>query len=108
MNLKEILQNLSHLVGTYRGEGINHEGQPFVGSFSLQPLLDGRGFSIAFTATGKDGTVYHKEESTIAPSLNEKLTLWNLNTNMPGLTPHELRSTGVKNGATQSLLFGFN
>ena len=92
-------ETLSKTIGYYQGEGINHEGQPFVGSFSLQPLLDGRGFSIKFTATGKDGTVYHKEESTIALSLNEKLTLWNLNTNMPGLTPHELRSTNVKSGA---------
>src|SRR6185437_7576325 len=90
------------------GEGINHEGQPFTGRLTLSPLLDGCGFSIEFIATGRDGTVYHQEESMIAPSLDEKLTLWNFNTNMPGLVPHELRTAAIKPGAKLSLIFGFN
>ncbi len=106
--MKEILGKLKTSVGVYEGEGINHEGQPFAGTFTLKPLLDGRGFYIQFVATGKDGTIYHKEESTIAPSLTEKLTLWNFNTNIPGLVPHELRSAQPRNNSEISLVFGFN
>ncbi len=73
--MKTILSQLNEMLGTYIGEGINHEGQPFVGRFELQSLLGGRGFQVKFSATGKDGTLYHKEESTIAPSVQEKLTL---------------------------------
>lgn len=101
--MNEILKTLSTVVGYYEGEGINHEGQSFTGRLSLQPILDGRGFTIKFSATGKNGTVYHQEESTIAPSINEKLVLWNLNTNTPGMVAHELRDSQPK-----SLVFGFN
>lgn len=106
--MKEILNQLSAATGFYTGEGINHEGQPFLGSLSLLPILDGRGFSLKFTATGKDGTVYHKEESTIAPSMSEAMTLWNFNSNTPGLLAHELRKTPAKAKAKASYVFGFN
>lgn len=106
--MKDILQSLSKITGTYEGEGINHEGQTFIGAFSLQSVLNGRGFEIHFSATGKDGTVYHEEQSTIAPNIQEKLVLWNLNTNMPGLVAHELRSSNPRNGAQNSYVFGFN
>jgi hypothetical protein len=106
--MKTMLSQLNEMTGTYVGEGINHEGQPFTGRLILQPLLGGKGFQLKFSATGKDGTVYHNEESTIAPSIQEKLTLWNFNTNTPGLVPHELRKTDAKVGALSSLVFGFN
>jgi hypothetical protein len=41
--MKAVLENLEKAVGTYQGEGINHEGQPFVGKLTLTPILDGRG-----------------------------------------------------------------
>jgi len=106
--MKDALKNLETACGYYEGEGINHEGQPFIGRLFLKQVLDGRGVAVEFSATGKDGTVYHSEESTIAPSLNEKLTLWNFNTNTPGLVPHELRTTNPKNDCLLSFVFGFN
>jgi ketosteroid isomerase-like protein len=106
--MKDILETLSKVIGCYEGEGINHEGQPFIGRLALQPVLDGRGFTIKFSATGKEGTVYHQEESTIAPSINEKLVLWNFNTNTPGMVAHELRDSQAKTGVAKSLVFGFN
>lgn len=106
--MKEILESLKKACGVYLGEGINHEGQPFTGRLSLEPLLAGRGFQIQFSATGKDGKLYHQEASTIAPAMTEKLTLWNFNTNIPGLVPHELRSAIAKPGAANSFVFGFN
>jgi predicted enzyme related to lactoylglutathione lyase len=106
--MKNILKNLESSCGYYEGEGINHEGQAFVGRLSLKRVLSGRGVSIEFSATGADGTVYHLEESRIAPDPNEKLVLWNFNSNSPGLVPHELRSSAPKSGALSSFLFGFN
>lgn len=106
--MKTTLSELNEMVGTYSGDGINHEGQPFAGLLQIESLLDGRGFNVKFTATGKDGKVYHKEVSTIAPSIQDKLTLWNFNTNTPGLVPHELRKSDAKADAQLSLVFGFN
>lgn len=105
--MKALLSQLNEVTGTYMGEGINHEGQAFTGRLKLKSLLGGRGFQLMFSATGKDGTLYHKEESTIAPSIEENLTLWNFNTNTPGLVPHELRRSEAKPGAMASLVFGF-
>jgi len=106
--MTEVFEALSKACGLYKGEGINHEGQTFMGRFLLKSVLDGRGFAIEFTATGKDGAIYHQEESTIAPALNEKLMLWNFNTNIPGLVPHELRASTPKADCTASFVFGFN
>jgi predicted enzyme related to lactoylglutathione lyase len=106
--MKTMLSQLNEMIGTYVGEGVNHEGQSFTGRLQIQSLLEGRGFQLKFSATGKDGTVYHKEESTIAPCIREKLTLWNFNTNTPGLVPHELRKNDAKSGAQASFVFGFN
>lgn len=106
--MKAILNRLSAIAGEYEGEGINHETQPFVGRLSLQPILDKRGFLIQFSATGTDGTIFHKEESTIAPSIHEKLVLWNFNTNTPGLVAHELKDIESPAGIIQSLIFAFS
>lgn len=106
--MKTILLQLNEMVGTYVGEGTNHENQPFTGQLELKPVLGGRGIQLKFSATGKDGKLYHQEESMIAPSIQEKLTLWNFNTNTPGLVPHELRTTEIKPNTLMSLVFGFN
>jgi hypothetical protein len=106
--MKDLFETLKKFAGHYEGEGLNHEGQPFVGKFSLRPILNGRGFAIRFSATGKDGTLYHEEESTIAPSIAETVTLWNFHSNAPGLLAHELRTAPTKNGAERSFVFGFN
>lgn len=106
--MKTTLSQLSEMVGTYVGEGLNHEKQAFIGCLEIENLLDGRGFNVKFTATGKDGKVFHEEVSTMAPSIQGKLTLWNFNTNTQGLVPHELRKSDTKAGAQLSLVFGFN
>jgi hypothetical protein len=106
--MQSILEVLKKSAGSYEGNGINHEGQPFRGKLTLRPILNGRGLSLQFSASGMDGTLYHQEESTIAPSLDDKLTLWNFNTNTPGLLPHPLKRTQPRPGARQSFVFGFN
>lgn len=90
--LKELMNTkiLQNYTGEYRGEGLNHEGEKFQGAFSLNYHQVLKSFHIRFHATGISGEVFHSEESTIAPSLMKKWTLWNLNSNAPGLIAHEL------------------
>jgi hypothetical protein len=76
--------------GSYLGDGKNHEGQPFKGSLEISNLLSGRGVLFVFRATGLDGTFFHEEFSTIAPSMGGELMLFNLNTNAPGMVAHRL------------------
>lgn len=100
-------QELHKFIGEYKGQGTNHENQAFTGHFSLQPLMEDRGFEITFKAVGTDGTLYHSEKSLLAPSLDEKLCLWNLNSNTPGLAPHPLKSSSKKENCVSSFVFGF-
>lgn len=104
--MKNVINALYVRKGEYEGQGINHEGQPFVGRLSLGPVVHDKGISLTFTATGRDGTVYHQEQSLIALNAAEKLCLWNLNTNVPGLLEHSYRREEKPDGGL-SHVFGF-
>lgn len=97
---------LKKFAGSYAGVGLNHEEQKFNGVLSLHPSNELRSFRITFKATGPQGDIFHYEESTLAPSLTQKWTLWNLNSNTPGLTPHEL-TDAVQTDQAYKLTFSF-
>ena len=105
--MTEIVRIISARTGEYVGEGTNHEDQSFVGLLKIFPVVKDHGVSISFTATGLDGKLFHQEQSLIAPSISEKLCLWNLNTNIPGLVEHEFRRAENLVGADHSFVFGF-
>lgn len=107
MRMKNMLAQLREFAGVYRGQGTNHENEPFTGTLTLEPILEGMGFTIQFKATAPDGTAYQQEYSTIAPSMQNRLCLWNLNSNVPGVVVHELRRSESENGSLQSYIFGF-
>lgn len=88
MNL--VLKSLKQAVGSYRGEGVNHEGQKFLGTFTLQEILGGVGFQILFDAVSakNPSTKFHSEHSVVAPNVANGLSLFNLNTNTPFLAEH--------------------
>jgi hypothetical protein len=92
--MNPLIAKLIDHFGQYRGQGINHEGEPFIGSFSLGKLLDGRGFSVTFQAqsTKDPSLIFHSETSTIAANQAGGLSLFNLNSNMPFLAEHSLVS----------------
>lgn len=64
--MKNVISELNSRKGEYEGQGVNHEGQPFIGRLSLCPIIRAKGVSITFTATGLDGIVYHHEQSKVA------------------------------------------
>ncbi len=102
--LKQILA----ATGVYTGEGINHQNQKFQAEFSIEPVLAGRAARIHYRAKGFDGSLYHEEVSTIAPTWDEKLILNNLNTNMPGTTAHVFTRRQAELGAKEGFVFNFN
>jgi len=104
--MNSIVTTLNSLAGHYEGEGANHDGQSFMGRLWLRPAVHGQGLSLHFSATGRDGMLYHEEQSLIALNLNEKLCLWNLNTNMPGLVEHNYIRQEPRDGGL-SHVFGF-
>ena len=103
--MKSVFSDLEKYVGFYRGDGINHEQQPFTGELSLSKSIGG--FNLTFRATGKDQTLYHEENTTIALSPNEKIALWSVNTNNPFMLQHDLRKDETQKDKV-ILVFGFN
>lgn len=68
----EVLHKLVEFCGTYRGKGINHENEDFIGEIIIASILDGKGIEILYEALGKDKTVFHKEKTLIATDFLEK------------------------------------
>ena len=101
----KILHKLQKCSGTYVGQGVNHEGQAFTGTLVLLPKFDGKGFTLDFTAKGADGSVYHREHSLLGPTPSQKISLWVMSTNHPGVMEHTLTEREATPGAEASLFF---
>jgi uncharacterized cupin superfamily protein len=103
--MSEILKNLFDRAGSFEGFGINHENQKFRGVLTLSPEIEGKGLSLEFTATGDDGTVYHKEHSILGRSPLETLSLWVLSSNHPGVIEHQYFEDKPTPGADKTFSF---
>lgn len=84
--------------GRYRGEGINHEGQPFSGALELRSLLGQRAWALTFSAQGAGGEDYHREETLLGPGPEGAPLLVSLNTNDPLLRSYALRRAEAREG----------
>ncbi len=89
----DVIGQLAEQSGQYEGQGINHDKEDFVGKLTLNSILEGKAIEIDFTATGIDGTCYHAEKTIISNDFAGNVRMWNLNSNSPGMTELELRST---------------
>jgi hypothetical protein len=99
-----IFERLERFVGKYSGEGLNHEGQPFIGEFSLSKSISS--YCVHFKANGLNGDLYHEEQTTIALQPNQKPALWSVNTNNPMMLQHELRRE-LQESEMLKIVFGF-
>ena len=106
--MNQITSTIIKHTGTYKGIGINHDGDKFTGLFQLTPIIDNKGIEISFTAKGEDGTIYHQEKSTIAPSEDGTICLWTLNNNVPFQYAHELEECETVEGAKNTFKFSHN
>lgn len=93
--------------GQFIGEGTNHENQAFTGTLSLEPILGKKGIAVRFRAEGKDGSVYHEEQSVMGPTLSENLALWVISNNHPAVVQHDFqRVESLSGGEGKTLIFG--
>jgi hypothetical protein len=76
--------------GSYVGDGTNQEGLSFKARLEMKARVHENLVEIAFRAEDGDAA-FHEEASWITPDLlNEKLCLWTVSSNTPGMLRHEL------------------
>jgi len=102
------IQQLQKYVGKFLGNGINHENESFLGELEIKPMINAKGLMISFCATGKDETIFHQEETIIAPTETENIALWTLNSNVPYFYKHDYVFSEPVEGATATFKFYHN
>lgn len=105
MNLLDALN--SH-AGKVRGNGLNHEGKPFVGTLQIAPVMAGRAVTLHYKATGLDGQAMHEEFALLALADDQRLCLWPVMTELPFVLPHRALGIGdaAQNGAREVFATG--
>ena len=90
--METILQALLLRQGHYRGRGVNHQAEPFIGEMHLEEVLGGRGLIVRYRALSESRErVFYQEYSVLAPSTEGLLVLSSLSDQSPGLIPLALR-----------------
>ena len=103
-----IMKNLAGHCGKFEGEGVNHEGNRFVGRLQISSVPNVQSIQIEFHAQTMDGLPFHQERTTIAFNPKETLCLWSINSNNPHMLQHELRQEDVTEaGSCQVYVFGY-
>ena len=92
-----LLATLASRAGAFRGHGVNHAGQPFVGTLQIAPVMAGRAVTLHYTATGLDGQALHEEFALLALADDQRLCLWPVMTELPFVMPH--RASGASGTA---------
>jgi hypothetical protein len=89
-HLVPALDLLATRTGIYDGHGTNYEGHPFKASLELKSRVSNSLAEISFRAVD-DESAFHEELTWITPDLvNDKLCLWTVSTNTPGVLCHAL------------------
>jgi hypothetical protein len=93
--------------GDYSGEGVNYEGEPFRAELTLRAVAGGCAAEIAFSAWDGDAA-FHEERSWVARDwTHDRLCLWTISNNAPGVLRLSLREDGASEGAERALAFAF-
>jgi hypothetical protein len=79
---------LTESIGSYKGQGINHENQNYTGNLKLEFAFEKKVLLLISSATGIKGEVFHHEHSWIGNDIAGVLTLYVNSNNNPGVTPH--------------------
>jgi hypothetical protein len=95
------------LSGKFIGKGINHESEPFTGTFWCTKVLGNGGVGFTFQAVAKDGTVYHSESSLLGKNAQGKLALWVMSSNHPGVIERRLITSEALEGSGFIWTFGY-
>lgn len=101
------IEKLFSLKGKFTGNGINHEGQNFVGTFEVKEPYLKKGLAFSFCAVGENKTNYHSESSLIGMSMKGTPALWISSSNHPGVFERELKSEKILPGGETEFIFSF-
>jgi hypothetical protein len=89
----------------FRGEGINHENEPFVGELDVQALEGGRAALLEYVATLKNGEVAHSESALLGVGPDGNLCLWPVMSELPVVLPHQEKVSHSEPGAFTEAVF---
>jgi hypothetical protein len=99
-----LLQALCAGSPLWRGIGVNHEDERFVGELRIEPLLDGRAAMLRYRATLEDGSIAHEECTLLATAGDGTACLWPVMSELPVVLPHvERRDVDAPAGAVQGV-----
>jgi hypothetical protein len=83
--MSDCIAFLAKLRGRWEGSGVNHEGQDYTGQLILDPQINPLAILLHFTATGADGTVFHRETSMLGVQPDGSAAAFSISNNIPGL-----------------------
>ena len=90
----------------FRGEGVNHERQPFIGALAIQSLEGGRAALLTYVATLTSGEVVHSESTLLGVAPDGNLCLWPVMSELPMVLPHTQTVTSSEPGSFALAVFG--
>lgn len=88
-----LLARLAANQGSWRGSGLDHDGDPFIGHLLVTPVASGRGATLHYTATDPRGVVIHEEIFLVGPHPMGRIALWSLGSEVDSVLEHRLRRT---------------
>ncbi len=91
---------------SFRGEGINHEGERFIGHLQVQPLVEGTAVLLSYSARLQDGSLLHEEASLVGRQNDGTLCLWPVMSELPAVYPHQQKSASSGEQA-ETVVFAF-
>ena len=83
-----ILDVLTSGPTAFRGEGVNHEKESFIGELTVQALEGGRAALLKYTATLLTGNVVHSESTLLGTGPDGRLCLWPVMSELPVVFAH--------------------
>ena len=90
----------------FRGEGVNHEKESFIGELKVQALEGGRAVLLKYTATLLTGNVVHSESTLLGTGPDGKLCMWPVMSELPVVLPHTEVTIKTEPGKSTLSVFG--
>ena len=90
----------------FRGEGVNHEKESFIGELKVQALEGGRAALLKYTATLLTGKVVHSESTLLGTGPDGKFCLWPVMSELPVVLPHTEVMSKTESGKYTLAVFG--
>ena len=89
----------------FRGTGLNHENESFIGEFRVHALEGGRALILIYSATLENGTIVHSESTLLGTGPDGRLCLWPVMSELTAILPHTEVMTKVEAGKYTLAIF---